>query len=353
MRRGLLIALTFIALLPCLASYALADQEGGGFAYKAFTADRKHVFVMLNRNDPSEPSFKDDLYPSSGMYLNDGSNVALWSVDWGAGVYLPNGGEYVVRRGAWARYSGSYEEEAFTFFYRNELLETFRVKNLVDFPWLLSHTASHYTWSTSSCSAPGVGDGSVVRVGGSEYPNNSGVRFDDQNRTMEVETQLGDRLVFDFTTGTMIAASRPARTICIAAFFLLLIAYLFYRYVAVGGEGFSISASNLVIGFLIITALVSIPTTVTSFTGAHDTCDSEFAPTLYKRIWLAYYLIPPYVMSFIVGSEVGQQIMIVVGSWGTILRTALFWSGAIFVFALLDRAVMLAFFFLNSTRTKA
>src|SRR5690348_4563734 len=126
MRRGLLIVLTFIALLPCFAFEAFADQEGGGFPYKVFTSDRKHVFVMLNRHDRTEPPFKDGHYSSSGMYLNDGSNVPLWSVDWGAGVYLPNGGEYVVRRGAWARYSGSYKEEAFTFFYRNELLETFR-----------------------------------------------------------------------------------------------------------------------------------------------------------------------------------------------------------------------------------
>jgi hypothetical protein len=286
------------------------------------------------------------------MYINDGSNVPLWSVDWAGGVNLPNGGDYVVRRGAWARYSGSYAEEAFTFFYRNELLETFRVKNLVDFPWLLSHTASHYTWSTSSCSAPSVGDGSVVRVGGSEYPNNSGVRFDDQNRTMEVETQLGDRLVFDLTTGAMIEASRPSRTICTAAFSLLLIAYFLYRYVAVDRKGFSISASNLVLGFLICTALISIPTIVTSFTRAVYLCDVEYAPTLYQQIWLAYYLIPPYVMSFITRSGAGEEIMIVLGSWVTILRTALFWSGAIFVFALFDRAVMLAFLFLRSTRTK-
>lgn len=345
MSRSAQSAFVTLILLGCFVVPTLADQEGGGFAYKAYTADQKHVFVMLNQANRLQPAYKDDLYPESGMYLNDGSVISLWTVDWSGRVYLPNGGKFVVRRGPWARYSGRYNEEALTFFYRDQLLRSYRSKDLVDFPWLLSHTASHYTWSPPECATrPGFEDGSVVSVGGNEYPNNTFVRFDDQKKTMEVETQLGDRLMFDLTTGLMISASRPARTICVLAFSILLIVYVFYHYRASGrAKETLISPSNFLIGFLVCGSLISLPTIATFFTGAADVCDGEDAPTLYTRIWLAYYLIPPYFMNLFTDFVADSEILITPGSVGTLMRTALFWSGATAVFAVLDKFVARAF----------
>src|SRR5688572_16685795 len=99
---------TFFAVLFFLVfqSSALADTEGMIFPYTAETADKKHVFVVV---DPKcGLCWGDDRYKQSGMYLNDGSAVPLWTVDWRNYIFLPNGGRHVVRLGRWARYSAAY-----------------------------------------------------------------------------------------------------------------------------------------------------------------------------------------------------------------------------------------------------
>jgi hypothetical protein len=325
-----IIVLLVLAIFP---GETLADQEGSGFSYRAHTADRRHVFVMLNREDPAAPEDKDEMFPLSGMYLNDGTASPLWTVEWGGSVYLPNGGEYIVKRGRWARYSGTYGEEAFTFYSRNQPLRSYSAKELVDFPWLLSHTASHYTLTVEECeNSPG--DGSILRVGGSEYPNNGSVRFDEGSRTMAVRTQLGDWLVFDLANGEMVSASRPARMICIAAFTFFLAAYLFFRYRFAGSR--SPRGIHVVVGFIAPILLIVVPTGA-SYLKSAAACMPEYSPTLFTQIWLAFYLFPPFVVNLIVPSSAGSETVITVSSVATGAQTAVFWSILVLAFALLDR----------------
>jgi hypothetical protein len=326
-------------------SAARADQEGSGYSYRAYTADRKHVFVMLNREAPASLPDKDAQYSVSGMYLNDGSTTPIWTVDWAGGVYLPNGGEYIVRRGRWARYSGTYNEEEFTLYRRNQPLRSYTVQDLVDFPWLLSHSASHYTVLEEACEATHK-DGSVVIVGGSEYPNNGSVRFDDANRKMEIRTQLGDRLRFDLISGEMISANRPARMICVAAFAFLLLVYLTLRYL---GVRVTVRIeSNVVTGFLAAIAIITVPT-IAVYAVAAAACEPEFAPNFFDRMLLAVYLLPPYLISLIAPNPPGSETVITVGSVATGLKTVGFWSVAIVAFTLLDRLVSKALFELRKS----
>jgi hypothetical protein len=48
-------------------------------------------------------------YPTSGLYKNDGSTKASWTIDWYAySVLLPSDGIHLIRRGPWAK-DGSTE----------------------------------------------------------------------------------------------------------------------------------------------------------------------------------------------------------------------------------------------------
>ena len=86
-------ALLCLVLLISFGQVVLADQEGVSPSYTAVTPDKKHIFVMLSGGFRyGLTDRQNELYPASGMYLNDGSSFPLWTVDWTAGVYLPNGG---------------------------------------------------------------------------------------------------------------------------------------------------------------------------------------------------------------------------------------------------------------------
>jgi len=151
---------TFICL--CLVSgaplAAVADQQRLPFSYARGSDDGRYIFVMLATNTPIEkdrwvsPEITADLrstYPSSGMYKNN-STTPLWTVDWYAyDTDIPLDGDYIVRNGPWAG-EGVFDTEAVSFFKNGELIKTYRVCDLVDFPALIPPSISHFEWKKSA-----------------------------------------------------------------------------------------------------------------------------------------------------------------------------------------------------------
>lgn len=210
-----------------------ADTESSPFPYQAVTADKKHVFVIVKSD--CKLCWGSDKYKVSGMYLNDGSTDPLWTVDWQNYIFLPNGGKHVVRKGRWARYSATYREEVFSFIEEGNVLKTYSAGDLIAFPFLLPHSSSHYNVMNSTLRSDFPNDGAAARLktdNGEGYALNDGVRIDNENNTIQIETFHGDKYLFDLHTGNIISSNQPSRNAAIALFCVLVIGYIAYLFLA-------------------------------------------------------------------------------------------------------------------------
>lgn len=141
--------LFFIVVFSCggLAPDARADSEKVPDEYTQSVADGKYLFVMLA--PPRWRNFNSlhKKYPASGLYLNNGSKVPLWRVDWYAfKVQVASDGRHMVRWGDWPRSGDKFETLAVSFYKDGRELKSYRVKDLVAEPKYLPFTVSHYTW---------------------------------------------------------------------------------------------------------------------------------------------------------------------------------------------------------------
>ena len=209
---------------------AHADSEARLGPYKLETADRRYVFVMarscFQRGDVREELI--DGYTQSGLYRNDGSKTPLWTVDWCGGVWLPSDGIHLVRSGGWVSF---YGEEAFSFFSRGELLHTYAVRDLVDFPWLLPHSVSHFSWLRSIEAEGGT---SVYPLEGRQREPlaEAGPTPRQHAGRVRVETLHGDRYVFALETGATVSSHRPLRNVARGLGVAMVLAWIAYVVVA-------------------------------------------------------------------------------------------------------------------------
>lgn len=219
---GLIFIITTI-----ITTITRADQEGGVIPYLLESQNKKYVFVMLKGGSPDSPhSAYSPIYTQSGLYRNDGSAQPLWVIDWSAQVFLPSDGIHLVRKGKWARI-GDYDEEAITFFAQGKPVKMYRVRDLVDFPYFLPRTVSHFEWQKTDATSPVK----VKMLDGAELPFQTGVSFDELTHTMKLETLQGDRYVFNVETGEIISSYRPVRRILViigTIIILLIVASIFY-----------------------------------------------------------------------------------------------------------------------------
>jgi hypothetical protein len=197
-----------MALAPAAGQ---ADTEARIVPYKLETADRRHVFVMARScfrgSDVREEAI--DGYTMSGLYRNDGTRTPLWTVDWCGGVWLPSDGIHLVRSGGWASF---YEGEAFSFFSRGELLHTYEVRDLVDFPRLLPHSVSHFRW-LRSIEAEGGAHVYPLQGHWQEPAGEAKAAPTRHADRVRVETLHGDRYVLALETGTIVSSHRPLRQV--------------------------------------------------------------------------------------------------------------------------------------------
>lgn len=175
------------------SSALFADSPVFPYTYTQIVPGEEFLLVMLA---PDEDTYWLDeeakarrlkilqTYPQSGLYRNDGSTEPIWSVDWySMSVDVSSDGVHLIRRGPWAT---SIADDAVSFYASGELLQRYRIRNLVDNPFLLEFTVSHFFWSSNR-------------------------EFDEARLEYMIETIDGNRFVFDVRTGEIVSASRPSR----------------------------------------------------------------------------------------------------------------------------------------------
>jgi hypothetical protein len=257
MRKTISAILFFLALPTSV--FAQHPTSARMYSYTAETADKKYLFVM--RDSGRSDYFVSDKYEKSGMYLNDGSTAPLWTVDWKRRVYLPNDGKHVVRLGS-SHYSATYREEAFTFLAAGNILKTYKVNDLIAFPWLLPHSSNGYDFHRAPLDPDLPNDGVLLKVdNGKGYPLNSGAVIDNEKQTIKIETYHGDKYLFDLNTGSIISSERPSRNLAFALFSVLITGYAAYLFFAVRAK-LTESVSSIaacVVGFLVTLFLFLIP----------------------------------------------------------------------------------------------
>ena len=322
---------------------ALADQEGIFPSFTAETADKKYIFVMLNSETPS--GWGNDKFSQSGMYLNDGSSTPLWTVDWLNRVFLPADGEHVVRRGKWAGYSATYEEEVFSFFYKKNLLKTYQTKDLVDFPWLLPHTSSHYKVTIADLYQKSPNDGVLMKVDSGEgYPLNSGVEIDNKNQTISIQTFHNDTYLFDLKAGNIISSTHPTRNAATILFSIFLIGYFFYVYSRLGNslQKSRLNISNLAAGLVTTFLLLIIPIISVCFNQIQNVAYAEYLPTFYDYAYLSIQMFPRYLLTTLkVINTLPENSCASFDIEDNLKWLALFWFPCVLLFACLDRIFVL------------
>jgi len=177
-------------------SGAIADKESPKSTYTTKSPGGEYLFVML-----SPYPFEDETrlyteewakelrgiqskYSESGLYRNDGSADALWTVDWFAHkVEVSADGIHLVRWGPWSSHS---RMEAVSFFANGKLLKSYRINQLVDLPFLMPRSASHFRWAKSQS-------------------------MNDTNKSYELITYDGGRFGFDIASGEIVTSFRTPR----------------------------------------------------------------------------------------------------------------------------------------------
>ena len=174
------------------SSLAVADTPAPPRPYKKVVNNGRYVFVMLPQMGHHQG------YSESGLYRNDGSKTPLWTVYWYAfEIDAVSDGVHLVRLGPWA---GRYDQEAITFFAYGNPLRSYKINELVTFPWLMPHTVSHFTWI----------------AGGS---------LNDEKLTYILTTLHGERYVFDVTTGKIISSFRYSLIVLVFSVLMLIRLY--------------------------------------------------------------------------------------------------------------------------------
>ena len=196
-----------MAFLSSINGY-IADPA---FFYSHVTSspNNRFVFVMLGpvalspdggwRDEHMEQSrVLQSKYPASGLYLNDGSTTPFWKIDkYSWKVFVPSDGAHLAMPAPWPT---AASDEALSFYENGNLSRTYRVRDLIDVPWLLPGGHQHFDWERN-------------------------ISLDDQNRRLSVTTQHYDHYVFDMFTGEIVSARRPSRVV-FAVFVVILFCVL-------------------------------------------------------------------------------------------------------------------------------
>ena len=213
-----------IMMTVCGALEVHADQVGF-VPYRIVSSDAKYVFVMTG--DCHGRSFDPTDCPANGLYLNDGSKTPIWTVNWVDDAHLPADGVHVVKQArGWSE--AGYDTEAITFYAYGRPIQSYTVRDLVDFPSLLPQTFSMYKWATGFTRSHDKANTPVMLVSGYEGYTSSAVSFDENAHTMTLRTLQGNVFVFDVNTGKILEAQRPVRTTVLVALVVGFIGYCLY-----------------------------------------------------------------------------------------------------------------------------
>ena len=152
-------------------------------SYKRQSQDGAYVFVMLGKAGYRSSDVTEwEGYTQSGLYRNDGSRDPLWTVDWYAyNVDVSSDGVHLVRH---VRPATDLYGEAIGFYANGELLQTYRIGDVVADEGRLYRSVSFLHWKL---------DGRLVDLRGQYI----------------LRTVDGNMTIFDVTTGAIVSQSRP------------------------------------------------------------------------------------------------------------------------------------------------
>jgi hypothetical protein len=197
----------FLLAILLTPSLAFADTVAPPRSYATPSPDNKFLFVMIasieieldgisyGEEGKLEAKRIRKTYPSSGMYLNNGSTKPLWTVDWHSNsVIVSTDGKHVVRRGPWA---SKMSDEAFTIFEQNKVVWSFKISELVASEYLLPHSVSHFMWEET-------------------------MTLDVEKQALSVTTLSKERYVINYLNGEIIASERPTHAAVIFGVIILL-----------------------------------------------------------------------------------------------------------------------------------
>lgn len=291
--------LLFLTILCLFVSQAVkADSVAPIPPHKMETADKKYLLVLLNCAKPEcLKRLQSISYKQSGLYLNDNSANPIWTVDWEGQAYLPADGIHVVKQGDWADFSGVFQEEAFSFYSQGALLRTYQTRDLIDFPWLLPHSMSHYEWRNSKCLVnDSKEDETTIEIlrHGDKHIGNQGIDFDSENQTFRISTLLQDEFLFDLRTGKMLSAHHPSRYLAITFSVLFLTVYLVIRFIIRNNK----FVSNTIFGLIFLLAILIIPTFAASLSFVSKAC-YQYIPSFQSNLFSAVFYFPVYILSLI------------------------------------------------------
>jgi hypothetical protein len=334
MRKFFLTFLFFLTL--ALTVFAQHPTSAWMHSYTAETADKKYLFVMrdLDRSD----YFVSDKYEKSGMYLNDGSTTPLWTLDWKESIYLPNDGKHIIRLGR-LPYSATYREEAFTLLAEGKDIKTYQTRDLITFPYLLPHSSNGYDINHSPLSPDLPNDGVLMKVdNGKGYPLNSGVIFNNENQTMQIETLHGDKYLFDFTTGEIISSSLPSRNTAIGLFCVLIILYFVYAS-AILKSNLSrlwLIIANYTAGFYLSLFLFLIPVvSVWLFNASFDEYKADY-PDFVILCFMQISILPEYLLTSLHIFSPSENNMASIGFEAMLQWLVVFWLPLVIFVGLLN-----------------
>lgn len=135
------------------------------------------------------PSKTGQPYPASGLYLNDGSSIPLWTINFyeeRKGIFLTADGAYMARTGNMA----NVKEKSIHFYEAGQLKRSYSVEELI----------------------PSI-EQIVNSLGGRFFPVSSSSRrrwtsnifLDSKKKTLRIHFVTGNKFVFDLTTGAIVS----------------------------------------------------------------------------------------------------------------------------------------------------
>jgi hypothetical protein len=187
--RLFLVGLSFLSLFIIFPPRALCDSPTIPFSYSVTSPNGHYLFIMLAPIDLEHDGIQwpegkrleairlRKKYSQSGLYLNDGTTIPIWTVTWYSRVvHLSDDGVHLIREGPWAE---KLSDEAYTFFAGGSEIRSYKIGDLINSTAELPHTAGHFSW--------------VQRV-----------ELNDSGKTFTIFTLTNHKIVFDYTTGEII-----------------------------------------------------------------------------------------------------------------------------------------------------
>jgi hypothetical protein len=180
-------AIVFILLI--LSSHLCADSPAPPQSYTVLTPDEKHILVILAPDPFDSWNPLKHKYSVSGLYVNDGSVSALWTLPSDfccPQIDIFSDAKHLVAWNTWPEDYGTFDQTVAWFHENGKEIRNYKIQQLVDHPKHLRHSVSHYRWIDKT-------------------------EVNDRLNQITVWTLNGQIITFDGITGKIISRNRTSK----------------------------------------------------------------------------------------------------------------------------------------------